>query len=198
MPIPSVNLKTTKELIQKVLEDIEAFKNKTPGQPEWKLSYDIEHDKNIDENIRHLVLSLDSPPPHGTAQEMLDYYTIALKTIEKEGVAPEKVLFSLGEISVLVTPANNMTSEEYYKEVVFNKGQLMSYQKENARGVEKLNKAHESYIQDLDEDTKKKLDVIHTEKLKPFKEIDDLLSQTISKVVDEEMKYKPAKKIKAK
>jgi hypothetical protein len=195
-----VNLKSTKSLIKKVLEDIDKFNNKTPGEPVWKYLHEIEYDKNMPEAIVDFAANFSSPPSDGTAQKYIDYYTNALKEIKKAGIDPEIVSFGVDDeymtVGMTVTPINNMTNSEYYKEVVFNKGQLISFQKENARNLEKTTKVHEDYMKDLDADTKTKLNAVHAEKIKPFKEIEELLSDAVAKITEEELKYKPAKTLK--
>lgn len=193
-----VNTKTTNSLIKKVLGDIDKFNNKTPGEPTWKYMHEIENDNNMPESLQDFAANFSSPPSDGTAQQYIDYYTNALKEIKKAGIDPETVSFGVDDeymtVGMTVTPINNMSNSEYYKEVVYNKGQLISFQKENARSLEKFTKVHEDYIKDLDTDTKEKLNEIHKEKTKPFKEIDDLLIDAVDKVTQEELKYKPAKK----
>ena len=195
-----VNLKTTKSLIKQVLGDIDKFNNKTPGEPAWKYMHEIEYDKNMPEAIVDFAANFSSPPSDGTAQKYIDYFTNALKEIKKAGIDPEVVNFGADDeymtVGMTVTPLNNMTNAEYYKETVFNKGQLISFQKENARGLEKANKVHDDYIKDLDAETKEKLNEIHAGKTQSFKEIDDLLVDAVGKVTQEEMKYKPAAKLK--
>lgn len=198
----NVTLKTTQELIEKVQKDMDSFNNKTAGEPVWKTFHEIENDDSftVDPKILDFVRYFETPPTDGTAKELMNYYSRAIKEIEKAGLDVNNVSFFLGEedmeVSMLVTPINNMSNEEYYKEIVFNKGELISFQKENARNLEKVNKTHEEYTKHLDEEMKKKLDEVHNEKIKPFQEINDLLETAISKVATEEMKYKPAKKMK--
>lgn len=198
----NVTLKTTKELIDAVEKDIQDFNNKTAGEPVWKTFYEIKNDDSfsVDPKIYDFVKYFEMPPTDGTAKELMDYYSHAIKDIQQAGLDVDKISFFLGEeemeVSMLVTPINNMSNADYYKEIVFNKGQLISFQKENARNLEKANRTHEEYTKDLDTDIKTKLDEVHVEKTKHFKEINDLLESAISKVVAEEMKYKPAPKMK--
>lgn len=117
---------------------------------------------------------------------MQNYYTNTLNEINKAGIDPESIHFvsdgDLNTAGIYVTLANNMSDLEYYKEVVFNKGQLISFQKEN--------------VKCLDAETKEKINKIQETKIQLLKHIDELLTDVVKIVTEEEMKYKPAKKIK--
>lgn len=198
----TVNLKTTQALIAKVEKDIDDFHQKRAGQSVWLNIYDVYHNKAIDDSVRKFAHSLPHAPYSGSAKVMMDYYTEAFNLIKRAGINPEHVSFESGpegvDISLFVTPANTMTEADYYKEVVFNKGQLISFEKENQRGLDKVKQTHADYTKDLDEEVKKKLDEVLLAKTQPFKDIDTLLQKAISLVTAEEMKYKPVKQLKMK
>lgn len=195
-----VDIKTTKALVKKVLGDIDKFNNKTAGEPEWKYFHEIENDQNMPNNLREFAANFNNPPSDGKAQKMIDYYTNALKQIKEAGIDPELVDFVTDDefmtVGMIVTPTNNTSNLEYYKEIVFNKGQLISFQKENARSLAKVDKVYEDYIEHLDIETKTKLNKIHSSKIQHFKEIDNFLSDAVAKVTEEEIKYKRALKFK--
>jgi hypothetical protein len=198
----NVTLQSTQELIAKVQADIDNFHQKRPVNSLWMNSYEAAHHKAVDSNIREFASILAQPPYNGSAQEMIDYYTHALKLMKHAKINEQHVSFEASpegmEASLFVTLSNTMTDAEYYKEVVFNKGQLISFEKENQRNLDKAHQIHADYTKDLDAEVKKKLDDIHLSKTQPFKDIDALLQNAISLVTAEEMKYKPVKQNKMK
>lgn len=195
-----VNLKTTNSLIKSVLSSIDKFNNKTAGETTWKYFHEMENDKTVPEEITDFSLNFITPPNEGTVEKFINYYTNALKEIKKAGINPKEVIFSINDdymtVGMVITPVNNMSTSEYYKEVVFNKGQIISFQKENARQLDKVNQVHTDYTKSLDDELKKKLDELQIIKTQPFREIHSLLETAVAKLTEEEMKYKPVKKLK--
>ena len=198
----NVTLKTTKDLINKVKKEVDNFNNKTPKEPEWKYFSEIIKDENTTPEIKNFIRNLKNPPEEGNPLVMATYYNDMVKEMNKVGIDIENVVLTIadGEViaSMLVTPTNNMTNEEYYLQVIWNKGQLISFQKENERNLNKANKAHEEYLKDIDPEICKKLNEIHLVKTQHFNQIDELLKDAISTIESEELKYKQYKKSKLK